>query len=133
MDYARYLKVYNSGDRIELLRTFYTDDVVFEAGSRKEVYRGKEEVTRFLLGLQQAFHEVLRPQVVVQSDDHVFVEADADLRAERDLLDHPAGPLKKGECFTMKAFAVYYLRDGKICRVKTALWPPNFGVTPAPP
>ena len=132
MDYAKYLKVYNSGDRLELLRTFYTDDVVFEAGSRKEVYRGKEEVTRFLLGLQKAFREVLRPQVVVQSDDHVFVEADADLCAEIDLLDHPAGPLKKGERFTMKAFAVYYLRDGKICRVKTALWPPNFGVTAAP-
>jgi hypothetical protein len=27
---------------------------------------------------------------------------------------------------------VYYLRDGKICRFKTALWPPNFGVTAAP-
>ena len=133
MDYAKYLEVYNRGDRQELLRDFYTDDVVFEAGSRKEVHRGKDEVSRFLVGLQSMFREILRPQVVLQTHDHVFVEADVDLYAEKELSDHPAGPLKKGAHFSMKAFAVYYLRDGKICRVKTALWPPNFGVTAAPP
>ena len=106
--------------------------MVFEAGARKEVHRGKDEVTQFLLGLQKMFREVIQPQVVLQTDDHVFVEADVDLYAEQDLLDHPAGPLRKGEHFAMKAFAVYYLRDGKICRFKTALWPPNFGVTAAP-
>jgi SnoaL-like protein len=131
MDYAKYLEVYNSGDRLELVRRFCTEDVVFEAGARKEIHRGKHDVARFLLGLQKTFREVIRPQVVLRSDDHVFVEADVDLYAESDLLDHPFGPLKKGESFTMKAFAVYYLRGGKICRFKTALWPPNFGVTAA--
>ena len=89
-------------------------------------------MTRFLLGLQSDFREVLRPQVVIHSKDHMFVEADVDLEAKRDVPDQPGGVLRKGERIRMKAFVVYYLRDGKICRFKTALWPPNFGVADAP-
>jgi hypothetical protein len=134
LDYAAYVEAFNSGaDRGELVRRFCTDDVIFEAGARKELYRGRDEVTRFLSGLQDSFREALRPQVVVQNKDYIAVEADVDLYAQRDLTDDPAlGALKKGERFTMKAFAIYYLRNGKICRFKTALWPPNFGVTNPP-
>jgi hypothetical protein len=132
MDYAKYLEMFNSGERRELLSQFCTDDVIFEAGTRQEIHRGRDEVTRFLLGLQSDFREVLRPQVVIHGKDHLFVEADVDLEAKRDVPDYPGGVLRKGGRITMKAFVVYYLRDGKICRFKTALWPPNFGVAEAP-
>ena len=132
MDYTEYLELFDSGDRRELVRRFCTDDVIFEAGALKQVHRGKDEVTRFLLRLQDGLREVIRPQVVLQNDDYIVVEADVDLHAQKDLPDNPAGALRKGEYLTMKAFAVYYLRDGKICRFKTALWPANFGVTDPP-
>jgi SnoaL-like domain len=129
MDYTAYLELFDSGDRRELVRRFCTDDVIFEAGSLKQVHRGKDEVIRFLLRIQDGLREVLRPQVILQNDNYIFVEADVDIHAQRDLPDNPAGALKKGEYVTMKALVVYYLRDDKICRFKTALWPANFGVT----
>jgi len=132
MNYTEYLELFDSGDRRELVRRYCTDDVIFEAGSLKQVYRGKDDVVRFLLRIQDGLREVLRPQVVLQNDKYIFVEADVDTHALRDLPDNPAGALRKGEYITMKALVVYYLRDGKICRFKTALWPANFGVTDPP-
>lgn len=132
MDYKKYLELFDSGDRRELVRRYCTDDVIFEAGSLKQVHHGKEDVLRFLLRLQDGLREVLRPQVVIQNDDYIFVEADVDIHAQRDLPDNPSGPLKKGDVVTIKALVVYYLRGGKICRFKTALWPANFGVTEPP-
>lgn len=132
MNYTEYLELFDTGDRRELVGRYCTDDVIFEAGSLKQVYRGKDEVLRFLLRLQDGLREVLRPQVVLQNDKYIFVEADVDIHALRDLPDNPAGALRKGEYITMKALVVYYLRDDKICRFKTALWPAHFGVTDPP-
>ena len=132
MDYAKYLETYNSGDHRELVRTFCTDDVVFEAGSLQSVYRGKDEVLEFLTGLQDGVRDVLRAQVVLQDESHIFAEADMDFHALKDLPDFPFGALRRGEFLTIKVFVVYYLRRGKICRFKTSLWPTNFGVTDPP-
>ena len=132
MDYAKYLELYNLGDHRELVRKFCTDDVVFEAGALKQVFNGKDEVTEFLLGLQDGVRDVLRAQVVLQSDDYILAETDMDFHAQRDLPDFPFGALKKGEYLTIKVLVVYYLRDDKICRFKTSLWPANFGVTEPP-
>lgn len=132
MNYAEYLKIYNAGDHHELVRRFCTDDVEFEAGSLKRVFRGKEEVLGFLLSLQDGVRDVLRVQVMQQGENHLFAEADMDFYAQRDLPDFPFGALKAGEYLTIKVFIIYYLRNGLICRFKTSLWPVNFGVT-APP
>ena len=73
-----------------------------------------------------------RAQVVLQDEDHIFAEANMDFHAQKDLPEFPFGALKRGEFLTIKVFVVYYLRDGKICRFKTSLWPTNFGVTDPP-
>ena len=77
MDYAAYLQAYNSGNHRELVREFCTDDVAFEAGSLKRVFRGKDEVLEFLLSLQDGVRDVLRAQVVLQDEDHIFAEGSA--------------------------------------------------------
>ena len=132
MDYAEYLNLYNSGDHRELIRRFCTDDVVFEAGSLQRIFLGKDEVLEFLLSLQDGVRDVLRAQVVLQDENHIFAEADMDFHAQGDLPDFPFGALKVGEYLTIKVFVVYYLRDGRICRFKTSLWSTNFGVTDPP-
>jgi len=43
------------------------------------------------LRIQDGLREVLRPQVVLQNDKYIFVEADVDTHALRDLPDNPAG------------------------------------------
>jgi hypothetical protein len=132
MDYAEYLETYNSGDHRELVRRFCTDDVIFEAGALERVFRGRDEVLGFLLSLQDGVRDVLRAQVVLQDEHHIFAEADMDFHADRDLPEFPFGALKRGEYLTLKVFVLYALRDGKICKFKTALWPANFGVTDPP-
>ena len=128
MDYSEYLKIYNSGDHRELIRRFCTDDVVLEAGSLQRIFRGKDEVLEFMLGLQDGIRDVLR----AQDENHIFAEANMDFHAQRDLPDFPFGALKFGEYLTIKVFVVYYFRDGRICRFKTSLWPTNFGITDPP-
>ena len=46
--------------------------------------------------------------------------------------EFPLGALRKDKHLTVKVFVIYYLREEKICRIKTALWPANFGVTDPP-
>jgi hypothetical protein len=141
MNYADYIEQYNLGDHAGLVRKFYTDDIVFESGALKRICRGQDEVIEFLIGMQDGVCEIIRPQVVLQDQDHIFAEADMDFHALRDMPSYPLGALRNGEYLTVKVFVLYFLREGKICRVKTALWPANFGVSnpsamgfvPAPP
>ena len=55
-----------------------------------------------------------------------------DFYALKDLPEFPLGALRKDKHLTVKVFVIYYLRKEKICRIKTALWPANFGVTDPP-
>ena len=132
MNYSDYVEQYNLGDHARLVRQFYTDDVVFESGALKRVCQGKDEVIDFLLGMQGGVRDILRPQLVLQDENHILAEADMDFYALRDVPDYPLGALRKGEHLTVKVFIVYYLREGKVCRVKTALWPANFCVSDPP-
>ena len=131
MNFSDYVKQYNLGDHAELVRQFYTDDIVFESGAFKRICRGKDEVIAFF-SIQSGVRDILRPQVVLQDENHILAEADVDFYALRDLPDYPLGALRKGDRLTLKSFVSYYLREGKICRVKTALWPANFSVSDPP-
>jgi len=132
MNYSDYVDQYNLGDHAKLVRQFYTDDVVFESGALKRVCRGKDEVIDFLLSMQGGVRDILRPQVVLQDQNHILVEADMDFYALRDVPDYPLGALRKDEHLTVKVFIAYYLREGKVFLVKTALWPANFCVSDPP-
>jgi hypothetical protein len=100
------------------VRKFYTDDIVFESGALKRVSRGKDKVIEFLLGMKGDVRDILHPQAALQDENHIFVEADMDFYALRDVPDYPLGALRKSEPMTAKVFVLYILREGKICRVK---------------
>jgi hypothetical protein len=68
----------------------------------------------------------------MQEQDHIFAEIDMDFHASKDLPDYPFGDVKAGDFFTVKMFALYYLRGDKIAVLKLASWPPNLGVTDPP-
>jgi hypothetical protein len=132
MDYAEYIETFNSGDHAALLE-HCTDDIIFESGKLQQVCQGKDEFIEFLQGiLQDDIRQIIRAQVVLQNKDYVFAETDIDFHALRDVPDFAFGALKEGEYLTTKTFVVYYLRDGKVCRIKTSMWPANFAVTDPP-
>jgi len=131
VDYAKYIEAFNAGDDAALVRKFFTEDCVFQSGAR--FMRGREELLKFLNWAHDGIRELIRAQLVLRDESHIFAEIDMDFHATRDRLDFTFGALKKGEFTTVKFFVVYYLRDGKVAHLKASAWPPNVGVSkPAP-
>ncbi len=131
MDYAEYIEAFNSGDDAALVERFFTDDVIFQWGNR--VIRGADELLTFLNRAHDGIREIIRAQVVLRDEDHIFAEIDMDFHATRDKPEFSLRPLKQGEVTTMKFLVLYYLRDGKVVQLKVATWPPNVGVTKPTP
>jgi ketosteroid isomerase-like protein len=131
VDYAQYIQAFNRGDDATLVKTFFTEDVLFQSGPR--VLRGAAELLGFLNWAHDGIREIIRPQLVLRDDNHIFAEIDMDFHATKDLPEHQFGALKKGDYTTVKFFVVYYLRDGKVAQLKASIWPPNVGVTKPTP
>ena len=131
LDYAEYIKAFNSGDDAALVKRFFTEDVIFQMGNR--VIRGADELLTFLNQAHDGIREIIRAQVVLRDEDHIFAEIDMDFHATRDKPEFGFGSLKQGEFTTVKFLVVYYLRDGKVAQLKAATWPPNVGVTKPTP
>jgi ketosteroid isomerase-like protein len=127
MDYTKYIEAFNAGDDAALVRNFFTPDVVFQSGPR--VVRGADELLKFLNWAHDGIREIIRAQVVLRDAGHIFAEIDMDFLATADRPDFTFGALKKGEITTVKFFAMYYLRDGKVAQLKTGRWDPKVGVT----
>ncbi len=128
MDFATYIRAFNTGDDAALVRDFYAPDVHFQSGPR--ILRGADELLSFLNWAHDGIRETIRAQTVMQDGKHIFAEIDMDFHATKDKPDFTFGALKKGEFTTVKFLVLYTLRDdGKIVRFKAATWPPNLGVT----
>jgi ketosteroid isomerase-like protein len=130
MDYAKYIEAFNTGDDAALVRNFFTPDCIFQSGPR--ICRGADELLAFLNWAHDGIRELIRAQLVLRDENHIFAEVDMDFLATKDRPDFTFGALKKGEHTTVKFFAVYYLRDGKVAHLKTGRWDPKVGVTPSP-
>jgi ketosteroid isomerase-like protein len=127
MDYAKYIEAFNTGADAALVRNFFTPDVVFQSGPR--ILRGADELLKFLNWAHDGIRELIRAQVVLRDEHHLFAEIDMDFVATADRPDFTFGALKKGERTTVKFFALYYLRDGKVAQLKTGRWDPKLGVS----
>lgn len=131
MDYAKYIEAFNAGDDAALVQRFFTEDVIFQSGPR--LLRGAGELLKFLRWAHDGIREIIRAQLVLRDESHIFAEIDMDFHATRDKPDFVFGALKQGEFTTVKFLVVYYLRDGKVAHLKAATWPPNLGVTKPTP
>ena len=130
MRFADYMAAFNRYDDAALIRDFWAEDCMMQSGPR--IYRGHAGMMEFLNWAHDGILESMRPQTVMEDGEHIFAEVDMDFTATRDRPDFTFGALKKGETLTVKFFAFYTLKDGKIAVLKTATWPPGVGVT-APP
>jgi hypothetical protein len=127
VDYSEYVAAFNTGDDALLVQRFFTEDCVFQSGERR--YVGRAALLDFLNWAHDGIREIIRPQLILRDEGHIFAEIDMDFRATRDRPDFLFGALKKGEFLTVKFFVVYYLRDGKVAELKASSWPTNVGVT----
>lgn len=107
-----------SGQDVEGVLSFYSDDVVFIDVSMAEPLRGKPAMRAFMRGMYDAFSDLRAENVNVFGDD-VFVAAEYDLVGTND------GPLDgqppTGKSFRLQAVSVYEAR-GDIFVRETFYW-----------
>jgi len=127
MRFSDYMAAFNRYDDAALIRDFWTEDCVMQSGPR--VFSGHKGMLEFLAWAHDGILETMRPQTVIEDGDHIFVEIDMDFTATRDRPDFQFAALKTGETVTVKFFAHYTTRDGKVAYLKTATWPPGVGVS----
>jgi hypothetical protein len=128
MRFADYLAAFNRYDDEALVRDFWTEDCVMQSGAR--ICLGHQGMREFLAWAHDGVLETMRPQAVIESGERIFAEIDMDFTATRDRPDFPFAALETGQTVTVKFFAHYLTRDGKVARLHTATWPAGVGVTP---
>jgi ketosteroid isomerase-like protein len=130
MRFADYIAAFNRYDDEALIREFWAPDCIMQSGPK--VFRGHQGMLEFLAWAHDGILETMRPQAVIESADRIFAEIDMDFTATRERSDFQFGPLRTGETLTVKFFAHYKTRDGKVERLHTATWPTGVGVTQPP-
>jgi predicted SnoaL-like aldol condensation-catalyzing enzyme len=130
LDYRAYVRDFNSGDDRGLIEKYFAPDTQMISGSG--VRTGHKEMNEFLAWAHDGVREIIRPQVVMWDQDHIFAEIDMDFVASRARPDFTFGALLPGDILTVKFFAHYTVVNGKIKTLKTMTWKPETGVTKAP-
>lgn len=134
-DFYKYIEVFNSGDDRKMLDEFWVDDLEVWSGRGEKasvIASGKEEFLKFLTFVHDGVRELMRVQVLLQSENNIFAEIDMDFHASKDRPDYPFGHLEPGDFITVKMFCLYSLRGDRLERMKMASWPPDSGVTDPP-
>jgi hypothetical protein len=131
MNFASYVSAFNSGDDVGLVEKYYTEDCIFQSGAT--LLEGRARLLEFLDRAHDGIREIMRPQVSLQDENHIFAEIDMDFHAIRDKPDFLFGPLEQGDCLTVKFLVLYRLRDGKVAHLKAGIWPPGVGVSKPTP
>lgn len=128
--YADYVRTFNEGNDEKLVDRYFAEDCVMAGGTR--ISRGRKELKQFLAWAHDGVREIMRPQLVLQDDEHIFAEIDMDFIASKVRDDFPFGALRPGDIRTVKFFVVYTLRDGWVQELKSMTWAPETRVSKAP-
>ncbi|MEN9706402.1 MAG: hypothetical protein RLZZ393_2281 [Pseudomonadota bacterium] len=130
LDYRAYVRDFNTGDDRGLVEKYFSTDTRMISGSG--VREGHKGMNEFLAWAHDGVREIIRPQVVMWDKDHIFAEVDMDFVASRARPDFTFGAMQPGDILTVKFFAEYTVKNGKITTLKTMTWKPESFVTKAP-
>lgn len=130
MNYEAYVAQFNAGDDAYLVEKYFTEDCI--VASARQFLRGREAVLKFLESAHDGVREIMRPQVVLQDQHHIFAEIDMDFHASKGRPDFPFGALLPGDTITVKFFMVYRTRGEQIAEIRSSAWLAGHGVSRAP-
>ena len=129
-DYDEYVRAFNTGNDDGLVERFFAEDCVMYSSGNE--YRGRQSLKDFLAWAHDGVREILRPQVVLQNENHLLAEIDMDFVAAKVRDDFPFAKLRPGDVITVKFLVAYTLRDGMITELKSMTWPVDRLVTKEP-
>jgi len=131
MKYDDYIDAFNQGDDETLVETWFAPDCVMYSSSR--VSRGRDELLAFLRWAHDGVREVVRPRLVLQEGNRLFVDVDMDFICTAPRPDFPFKPLQPGDIITVRFFVTYALDEsGLIKELCSMTWPVDQGVIKAP-
>jgi ketosteroid isomerase-like protein len=131
MNYDDYIAAFNEGDDERLVETWFAPDCVMYGGTR--VSRGRAELLAFLRWAHDGVREVVRPRLVMNQGDRLFVDVDMDFICTAPRPDFPFAPLLPGDIITVRFFVTYALDEaGLIKELCSMTWPAGQGVIKAP-
>ncbi|KAA0588442.1 nuclear transport factor 2 family protein [Azospirillum lipoferum] len=129
MKYEDYLAAYNLGDDARLIDTFFHPDAVIDGPDQS--FATSADFLRMLQFVHHGVVETLTPLAVLESQDLIIAELNATFTARIERLDFPFASLGPGDNLTMRFFARYHLRAGKVARMSLACWLPAMRGLPA--
>jgi|GEM_PF-1878107 len=130
MDFTTYIDAFNSGDYVNLVDQWFTEDVVWEDGG--QTVTGRDEWLNLFHFIRNGIREIFRPITGFDGPSGHFREIDMDFHALKSRPDFPFGPLAPGDMMTVKFFIIYECEGNRIRRLKAATWPVNYGTSKLP-
>jgi len=131
MNYDDYIAAFNAGDDAALVEQWFAPDCVMYGGTR--VSRGREGLLAFLRWAHDGVREVVRPRLVMNQGDRLFVDVDMDFICTAPRPDFPFAPLMPGDIITVRFFVTYALNEaGQIRELCSMTWPAEQNVIKAP-
>lgn len=131
MNYDDYVAAFNEGDDQKLVETWFAPDCVMHSSTR--ICRGRDELLAFLDWAHDGVREIVRPRLVMQEGNRLFVDVDMDFICQAPRPDFPFGALLPGDILTVRFFVTYRLNEeGLIEELCSMTWPAEKGVLKAP-
>jgi hypothetical protein len=131
MNYDDYIAAFNEGDDAALVEKWFAPDCVMYGGTRTS--RGRDGLLAFLRWAHDGVREVVRPRLVMNQGDRLFVDVDMDFICTAPRPDFPFAPLMPGDIITVRFFVTYKLNeDGLIQELCSMTWPAGQNVIKAP-
>jgi hypothetical protein len=92
--------------------------------SSSRVSRGRGELLAFLQWAHDGVREVIRPRLVLQEGNRLFVDVDMDFVCSKARPDFPFASLLPGDILTVRFFVTYTLDEaGLITELCSMVWP----------
>ena len=114
-DFRTYIAAFNRQD-FDGFRRFYTDDVEFNLGDRKQII-GPQGIVDFYTGVFEHIAEELEIKDLIVAPNGAALHSRTRFTTIKDWPDFELWPTMKGDVRVVESINMYLTRDGKIAKI----------------
>lgn len=114
-DFRTYIAAFNRQD-FDGFRRFYTDDVEFNLGDRKQII-GPQGIVDFYTGVFEHIAEELEIKDLIVAPNGAALHSRTQFTTIKDWPDFELWPTMKGDVRVVESINMYLTRDGKIAKI----------------
>ncbi len=114
-DFRTYIAAFNRQD-FDGFRRFYTDDVEFNLGDRKQII-GPQGIVDFYTGVFEHIAEELEIKALIVAPNGAALHSRTQFTTIKDWPDFELWSTMKGDVRVVESINMYLTRDGKIAKI----------------